>query len=240
MESDWNTPHFGQGLDPDRADYLMYHLWSDRARKSELDLFARKHWDYRHLSPAEATYLFARLFRHLEKRIKAEYLCDDGGDSSIVARDIMEEPKNQKARMAWRCKLTALIKGRQFADKFGIPYSFCIERGLQHWFFGRAYVLEKKASLPLLLNNEECQIAVAQAWLDNLGARIDHATHPRYLLENGCTHPDIQDHQDWLLEQIAKKANPVPSLGKFMSMGLLSRPNAVARFGQSRVDRALA
>lgn len=249
---DWQIEYQGHDLDPDSCEAILHTRWPEKELRLEPELFQTKAFDLRHLHPVAATLLFAHIFTE-ETRTFIRAHIDDTPPRTLPSGRVLDwyplgqgnlfdPPSDERKLKAWKRKINALVRARQFADRFGIPYRFLIRRALRHWYFGRNYIFEEHRTLPGpdMLNGDECRAAIAEAWLEELQARIQYATHPRYLVQNGDGHHDVREHQEFLCDQIAKKINPVPALSKFMGMGLLSQEVARQRFGEERVSKALA
>jgi hypothetical protein len=124
----------------------------------------------------------------------------------------------------------------------GIPYGIFVRAGLKHIYFGRYYFVDgSRATLPhpRMLNNEDCRMAILETWEQELEGRIQSATHPRYLLTNKVDHPDITEHEAFLVQQIKRKPNPSFALRRFIMERRLSVTTAKEAFGIERVRQAL-
>jgi hypothetical protein len=235
----------GHDLDLESCDALLITRWSSKDRKREVELMRTKWFDHRVLHPTHATYLFAHIFtRETRAFIRAninpappKIINGRTVDwEPIKAGDIFEPPTGEKKIRFWKSKITSLIRARQIADQFGIPYEFFIRAGLRAIYFGRFNILNSAAiPSPQMLLDSVIIDKVLLAWGDALSGRIYCASHPRYLVANGDEHADVAEHQKWLCDQIARKADPSFALAKFIRAGFLSRDVAAARFGENRV-----
>lgn len=246
---DWQLDYVGKDLDEDQAELILNTRWPEKERRLEPELFACKWWDARPYHPVISTYLFAHLFTEQTRKIIRAHIDDRPPrvtasgkviDWQPLRRDIFEAPKGSPRQVkAWERKLFSLIRARQFADAYGIPYGFFVRASLRAVYFGRIYLLEHtKLPDPGQLNGEEMRSKILAAWVEELGARIQAATHPRYLLVNDVGHPDVAAHQDWLIAQLKRRPDPRFGLRKFIGAGLLDPKRAAQAFGEARVSQA--
>lgn len=247
--SDWNQDFQGKGLDQEAYDAILCNRWPSKERAAEAVLFDRKHFDYRHMHPVEATYLFGHIFVTEVRKFIRAYI--DNTPPSITPSgkvrdwmplkggDIFESPSDDKRVKGWIRKTNALIRARQFVDNYGISYSFAIKEALRHWYFGRDYIFEyREMPGPDMITNDDCVQVIAEKWMQEIESRIIYSDHPRYQII-GETHPDLDKHQDFILAQILRKTDPVPALRKFIGLGVLSEERARMIFQHEHVDRAL-
>ena len=254
------SDYIGCNFDSEQYDALMFNRWSETAMRREVSLFPTKWFDHRHLHPVHATYLFGHLFTTEVRSIIRSCLdmtpATMGRDGTfkdwnpIKKGDILEPQTGDKALARWKKVITALIKARQTADTLGIPYSFFIKEGLNSIYFGRFYMLTNnwagtpnwKGSLPspMMLNGLETTSKILVKWAEKIDGSIQYALDPKYLVAENESSADIDDHQNWLCQQIHRKTDPKPAIRKFVKMGLLSENFAVKSFGPTRVSQALS
>ena len=237
-----DTNFIGSDLDGEACEVLMNTRWPSKFALGEADLFGSKWWDYRFEHPVISTYRFAHVFGEKTREFIRKHIDDTPPRLSasgklvqwepIKSGDIFEPPATSR-QAYWKQKISATIKARHFADTAGIPYEFYIHHGLKHWFFGRNYFLEHtKLPSPMLLNNLDCIAKILDAWEDYLGAKIHHGEHPAYVF-SADFNPFRDAHEQFILDQISKKADPKFALRKFLGAGLITRASAVKRFGNS-------
>lgn len=240
---------FGEDLDLDLAETLLCTRWDDRQRAAEPALFATKDWDERVRHPVISTYYFCHLFVTETRLIIRAHVDNTPARVGVNGRvidwnpiksgDPLEPPNGERAIKTWRRKLGSLIRARQWADEHGIPYQFMIRVALKRIYFGRHYLLQRSPLPdPGLLNGEQMREQVILAWVDQLEAKIQHGTHPRYLLVNGDKHPDVVKHQVWILQQAKRRGQPQFALANFIKQGLLD-PKLVALAFPNHIAQAL-
>lgn len=244
--------YYGRDTDPVEADAILANRWGAKERAAEPELCRRAWFDYQHMHPVNRTYLFAHLFTAETRLIIRQHIDDSPPKVSasgtvrdwepIKAGDMFEPPGDARRLKYWKRKISSLIKARQMADHYAIPYPQFVKFGLRHWYFGRSYFLEQTVlPEPGLLNGEECRIAIAEKWLDELRGRIHHATHPRFQVAAGLsTDLDLIVHQEYILQQIARKSDPVPALRKFFALGWLSPERAALHHSPEQIAQAIA
>ena len=247
-----NEEYFGFNLSTDEYEVILHSRWDDKQVKEELKLFSRKWWDYRHQHPVNSTYLFAHIFTRETRAIIRKHI--DNTPPKVTAKgtvidwhplksgDVFDPPSDVNKLKGWKRKTKSLIKARQTADRFGIPYEFFIKAGLKHYYFGRFYIFEEHRTLPSpeMLTSDDCLVAIAEAWLQELESRIHYGTHERYLIANDAGHTDVVEHQKSILNQINRKTNPIPALSKFLKLGYLSERAVRDRYGEDRLQKSLA
>lgn len=247
---DIDVDFYGRDTDPVEADAILATRWGVKERALEASLCRRTWFDYRHLHPVNRTYLFAHLFTAETRTIIRKNIDDApprivGGVvrdwEPIKAGDVFDPPAAANRLLYWKRKITSLIRARQAADHYAIPYTQFVRYGLRHWYFGRSYFLERTVlPEPGLLNSEECRVAIGLKWLDDMSGVIQHATHSRFQVQAGAsTQTDLIEHQEYILRQIARKSDPIPALRKFFALGWLSPDRAALHYRAEQISRAL-
>lgn len=239
------TEFHGYDLDTDQCELLANSRWPVKLLRAEPSLYGLKWWDYRAEHFVISTYRFAHIFTqevrgviraHLDPRppkVTASGRVLDW--EPIKAGDILEPPAGKTTY--WSRKITGLIKARQFADQWGIPYPQFLRAGVRRLYFGR-YMMHEAQSLlpePNLLTGEIVSAYILERWAQTVEGTIQHATHPRYRIGGGDLHPDVAAHERWLLDQCARKPDPRFALRNLIRDGWLSRDAAITRFGVHRV-----
>jgi len=252
------TEFFGQHLDADSCEILFNTRWVTSSAKVEPKLLGKKWFDYRAEHPVISTYRFGHIFTAEVRRMIRLHLdptppvIGPGGQvrdwNPIKAGDFFEPPasKDQRKLAYWKRKIGSLVRARQAADAWGIPYPFYMRTAVSYIYFKGFLVFEHvKLPEPGLLNGDELSDHVLAKWVEQIESGIQCATHPRYLcanrpVSNDPRHPDYADHDAWLIAQLKRKSDPRFGIRNLMRDGFLSRAVAEQAFGRERVDAAIA
>jgi hypothetical protein len=164
-------------------------------RTVEADLFASRWFDYRHLLPGQATYLFAEYYSILyRKAYETTVDVDSSADiSPFSPRDIFESSE-----------LTSMWLGRQAADAVGCPYDFY----LRVVFARSADRGWRNIPRPNQLYSEEVVNDVSLAWGQRCKDVLQLATDSRFTAETYVGHPDQDAYYEWLAQQVGKRERP--------------------------------
>lgn len=109
--------YFGNNLTADQYDSLAISAINEKFLKLESALFLGKWFDNRHLHPTQATYLFAhhyeleykKVFKRIRDHERGQYVKGTKGKDCMLKKEV-----------------TGFWKGRQNADRLGIPYDIYI------------------------------------------------------------------------------------------------------------------
>lgn len=179
------------------------------------DLYDRRWWDYRRLSPGHSFFLFAHHYYRANK-IAAKRLISERGHGRDQRGRMMrglEGPAliEMTADGIWereQSHITGLWKAMLIADGLGIPYpEYCrlackvaVER------------LWQRLPRPSQLYTEKLAIGVMDEWDAIRKAKFFTALHPVYSLDNYDGRPQQDAYQDYLIGQLKEQTNKVPAL----------------------------
>lgn len=196
----------------------------------EPGFFRTKWFDYRFLTPAEATELFADQYRELFRSfwrmhfdLREAHLKEGIAEKHIFSGD--------------RRSLAGIWVARQCADGLGVPYEYFIRYGLEHLMSGRS----RRIPRPNQLFDEQACNYVDKKWQEAIASRRFLSDDPRYLTVNFRGDPTQCDYRQWLLRliKLRSRVGRRDAIQAFcFEKGVLPREMAVDGFGEELVGEA--
>jgi hypothetical protein len=199
----------------------------------ERDLNNTKWFDYRFISPMEATEIFASAY---QEQFKYEYARCIDTEASAGKTGTRNRKWNSNSR-----EFASFWNARQFADEIGLPY----------WFFNHyamALLMRwgwKHIPRANQLYGPSVRDAITKelraTWLEWTEARFVVSKLKHYLPENFRGSPEQLAHRDWVVSQIRRRHASPESIGRACFIDrVLSVDRAISEFGSERVDSARA
>lgn len=219
--------YFGQNITRDDCWLLELANIDEELRIEESSLLTTRWFDYRHMLPAQATYLFAHLYDQVYREFYA------------MQRDYRDAERIKVLRTQDVFKssdLVAFWRARQAADRLGCRYDFflrfafkqCHERG---WNY---------LPRPNQLYGEALCLDCADAWAELKQASLQLAKHARFKVENFTGHPDQLAYQEYLIEQVKAREHAHHALNRLIVReGVLTAEVASSHFDPDVLKRAL-
>ena len=203
----------------------------------DLELFTSKWFDYRHMTPMEATmvYIDAYLvvYREMYKRELDRKTAENLnlGDADRFIAKLTRGERKDKARFAgfWR--------GRQVADAIGMPYPDFIE--LMMTYRMRAW---KQRFLPHpqhLYHEIDVEKTLAR-WEELQETRIYTSDHPAYLNQNYRNTRAQNDYHEWLFLQVGKRMNPAYYYARLIEQDQIPVEKVEARADPETYEKVLS
>lgn len=198
----------------------------------EREVAQTKWFDYRFLSPLDATGLFAQKYHEVFRWKWGIYFAT------------IEGPKKQAIRKGnWqssRREFTSFWNARQFADLLGVPYEFFCEHAIEvlmrkGWTtIPRPNQLYPSSAISRIIER------VQQAWQEHCSdVTFMMSDLPQYHLSNFIGEPAQSLHQDWIVDQIRlRHGRPRTIAAACIQAGVLPIHRAHFEFGPSRVKQA--
>lgn len=213
---------------PIEDDLVTIGLIRESVQEQDLGLFATKWFDYRLMTPLQATRLYMEMFGQVYKTIYAREI--DAGRAPYVQGMNLDKVLDglSKGAPSAKTKMTAAWRGRQVADALGMPYALYIELAftyrMRRW---------KRPYLPSLQHlYHEYDVEKIQARWDELQeAQLFLAENPAYLLDNYQALNHQNDYHEWLLKQAFLRNNPPFYLAEFVRAGHLPFEKIEGRYG---------
>jgi hypothetical protein len=199
----------------------------------ERDLNCTKWFDYRFMSPWEATELFVSAYQVEFRRLYSKNIDTEASEGKTGTRNRNWRSNSRELASFWNA--------RQLADELGLPYGFFIHYAanlLMTWGW-------KHIPRPNQLYGSEARDAivaeVAAKWAEWRQAVPQFSTLPQYLIQNFNELPAQIAHQDWLIAEIKSKYGSPSEICKACFVNhVLSVTRATAEFGTERVIQAKA
>lgn len=183
-------------------DAVAFKLITNDRLALEKSLFASKWFDYRFMSPVEATIAFADELTEAGKEVyaanfdsnKAKFFkinrISSGSSLVASANSVYATPKNKRL-------LAGYWRARQLADAIGMPYRlwgvWALSQRLRNWKRG---VMPQ----PTMLCDSRDAEKVMQRWLEERKVMTLTAQHPAFKLENYCGLPVQDEYHEFLIE----------------------------------------
>jgi hypothetical protein len=213
----------GEGVD----ELMIRHVRKDRIA-IEGALYTGKWFDYRFMTPVEATRIYAVEF---EKAYRASYRHNVETRAAPFIRifktkDLFREEKGT---------ISGIWRGRQIADAMGIPYGIYLTLAFKA---RTGWWQQKHLPRPTQLYSDLVTEMAAEAWEKFQDARLFYSTLPQYRNENYAGLAAQNDHHEWLLLQAAKRGGSPATLADMVyGQKILLDSKVRARFGDTISER---
>jgi hypothetical protein len=195
-------------------------------RERESYLFTTKWFDYRHLHPVKATYLFAHRY---EECVRAFYSETKDRASADKAR-AFDTPNVFANR-----EIAAVWIARQAMDAIGCRYEFGIRFALKR-FNDRGWRMFPR---PNQLYSTEFLLDLRDAWQRQCDAVLELPKHPRFNVAAYEGHPDQDAWQAWAVRQIKRRQHQDRVLSRLFQEELLPVGLASRSFPGPIYDKAV-
>lgn len=205
-------------------------IFSKLDREKERNLYGRKWFDYRFLSPIAATAHFYVLYQDVYRWKYA---------ASI---DTLEaEKKTGVSIKATRGERTSFWRARQFADELGVTYEIFLEATFQLFIRNGWSRLPHVNQLYGDKNREVIASAVKSRWAEQISSRFTISILPQYHEESYRRLEAQIDHRKWVMDQIKARHGAPLSIGRACYIHrVLPERDAFLEYGQERLDQAKA
>lgn len=194
----------------------------------EGSLYTGKWFDYRFLTPVEATRLYAKEF---DKAYRQAYRKNVESKAAPYIRifktkDLFTEDAGM---------ISGVWRGRQIADAMGIPYdlylSLAFKARLSYW-------QQRQLPRPTQLYGRMVVEMAADAWEKFQEGKLFYSALPQYRNEAYADLDAQNAHHEWLLLQASKRGGSPAVLAQFIyEHAILPESKVQARFGQQVCDR---
>lgn len=221
-------------FDLDRAnplehDVLTMKLVPDaRIRDLELDLFTSKWFDYRHMTPLQATGHYVEAFNEVYRRKYAENYDELAAEnlklsdlSTLIRRlDIPGKGASTKAT------ISAYWRGRQFADALGMPYVEYVTLAMD---FRLRFWQQRYLPKPGHLYDDRLLEKISERWHELQAGRLYLAENPLYRASNYQGLPAQDDYHEWIMYQSTIRPGKHSFLAKMISRDQITYDKVAAR-----------
>lgn len=222
-------------------DDIVAHkfIQNQQTLQFETDLFATKWFDYRHITPLQATRLYIQAYEDVYRRHYAQNIDKNVAKHVRVMtiEDVfngLQAPQSSTYKKA-KLHFTSYWHGRQMADLLGIPYEIYLDLAFEYRlrYWNRPYMPQ-----PQHLYSDMIVDRIQQRWPELQAARLYTSDHPAYLMENYQNLPQQNDYHEWLLKQAGLRANPGELLGRLVNDDALPVEKVKSRVEQGVFDIA--
>lgn len=197
-------------------------------RMDEASLIKTRWFDYSRLHPAQATYLYADLYKKQTKIFCESYI---DIHSAAEARAFVPDDIFMSRDM------TSMWLARGAADALGAPYGFVLQ-------FAQARALDRTFKCfprPNQLYGEEFEIDLAVAWRERLAMTLTFSKKARFQVANYVGSVIQKRHIEFVVDQIKKRPKPHHNLiARTFVEGILNPSLAGDHFDGAEIDKACA
>lgn len=206
---------------------------------AEFGLFASKWFDYRHMTPMQATKVYIEHYGRIYREVYAETFDKNTAEHIRVVTvesvfEGLQAEHGSKERNKAKKNLTACWRGRQVADILGMPYDLYIQLAFAYRlrFWNQRYLPQ-----PQHLYGEFEVEKIQARWQEEQAASLFTAQHPAYLVQNyaGAAHQDA--HHEWLFRQAELRTDGPWHLAKFVRDDVLPFDKLEYRIAPEELDR---
>lgn len=234
MASFVGTEIEGVRSSPLESDYYSHAFIARKFQDFDLELFASKWFDYRHMTPFQATCAYIDVYGDVYREIYAREM--DRSRAEFI-RPITVDSVRQGLRdndTAAKTIFTGCWRGRQVADAIGMPYRDYIEQAftfrMRKW--QRPYLPR-----PMHLYHEFDVEKIIEKWGQIQSSRLCVSDHPAYILQNFCGTQAQNDYHEWLFAQANMRSNVPYILARFVKEDRLPLSKVLARLDELGCER---
>lgn len=205
---------------------------SAKQLENERTLYETKWFDYRFMSPLQATRFFAEAYT---KAYRDQYARET--DTAEAANKTGTRARNWESS---RREFTSFWAARQFADTLGVPYDFFLSRAMKvllrrgYTRIPRPNQLYAGKTLPLIANDVVLEWT---SWTST--GRLVISDLPQYHIDQHRGFAAQSAHQKWVVEQVKAWHSRYSHIAQMcFERAVLSVGQAKLEFGAEKVQRA--
>lgn len=220
--------------DPIEDDLIAFRFIDKRLLAVDPDLYSSKWFDYRMMTPLQATRHYIQAFGEVYRDYFAVEFSKTA--SKFIKVPTIEGIFEGLGELSKKhmMQFSGMWRGRQIADAIGMPYKEYIHTvmGLRLRFWSRGHLPRAEQ----LYGAEDVEKTVAK-WEEMQAARLYLSDDPAYMIQNydGIGHQD--DYHEWLFKQASLRGNPWYVLAQFINEYRLPLDKVEARFEPDLVER---
>jgi len=200
-------------------------------RVDERELHHLKWFDYRFMSPKEATLTFRDEFQKLYRRKYGQNI--DTEESLRKFGVSRGKPENN------RTEFTSFWRARQFADQLGVPYGIFLQAAfevlLRAGWERIPYINQLYGK-----HQERIAFAVIAHWEEHCQTRFMFSDLPHYREESFRGLAAQTAHQDWVIEQIKQRHSDSLIGHACFVLRIVPQDRAKLAFGDDRLETGRA
>lgn len=219
------TEYFGSHLSA--REYWLAEMGIHEAhREDEAGLRELRWFDYRHMLPAQATYLFAAQYRF--EYIEAYKRTVDIRTAHLVSPFSPEDVFKSS-------ELVSMWLARREADRIGCKYDFYL-RTIFERFPDRGW---RNLPRPNQLYAEELVLDIEDFWKRRCREVLQLADAPFFFADRYVAHPDQDAYHTWVVGQIKQREHKHLTLARVLKNNILPLELAGQEFGVDVLNRAV-
>ena len=206
---------------------VIAHSILPKWRPFEVSLMQTKWFDYRQLTPVQATYLFAHYYRDAFKRFFRMHV-------NHASAEYVKPLKDEDLFKNKQVTVSGLWRARQHADAMGVPY----EEYLADAFERAMKTQRERLPLTTQLYTDNVLEFVQERWEQRQRAKLYVAESDLYRNDNylGLTAQDA--HHEWLFAQAEKRPNRIEILNDLIyRREKLPEEKMIARYEPDQVKQ---
>jgi hypothetical protein len=211
-----------------QGNRLMALKISKKQAVHERGLDQTKWFDYRFLTPMEATEAFASAYQQ-----EFQYRYGKNIDTEEAKGKTGTRGNNWKSNSR---EFNSFWSARQFADELGVPYGFFVEHAMMHLLRSGWQHIPRPNQLYGYKVRDAVAKKVLERWAEWTAARFIFSDLPQYLVENFSGSPAQIAHREWVIAQLEQRNGRI-SNACFINR-VLPIDQAISKFGSNEVDKA--
>jgi hypothetical protein len=220
-------------IDPIESDYYSQAFIPKKVQKFDFELFATKWFDYRHLTPLEATLAYIDAFGVVYRRVYAQQMDAERAQHMNLTTGAKVKSGLISNNSKIKRNFTGYWRGRQIADALCMPYELYIELAIdyrmRHW---------QRAHLPRPehLYHEWDVEKVQDRWIELQSASLYLSEHPAYMTQNYAGTAAQNDYHEWLFKQANLRSNRTVMLARFVKEGVIQFDKVISRLSDAELN----
>jgi hypothetical protein len=220
--------------DPIEDDLVAFRFIDKGLLAIDPELFRTKWFDYRMMTPLQATRHYIEAFGEVYRDYFAAEFSKTA--SQFIKVPSIDEIFQGLAELSQKhmMQFSGMWRGRQVADAIGMPYKDYIHSvmGLRLRFWSQGHLPQAQH----LYKAEDVE-KVVDKWEAMQASRLYLSDDSAYMIENygGIAHQD--DYHEWLFKQASLRGNPWYVLAQFINQNRLPLDKVEARFDPDLVER---
>lgn len=198
------------------------------------DLFQTKWFDYRRMTPVQATCAYIKAYTKVYREIYARDIDHERAKhvQPTTVTGLFAALANNDAKA--KRKLSGFWRGRQVADALGMPYELYIEHAftyrMRRW--QRAYLPQ-----PEHLYHEFDVEKIQELWEELQAGRLYLPEDPAFLVQNYQDIPYQNDFHEWLFKQAKLRGDEAYTLANLIEKDLMPIDKVANRIEPSLYER---
>jgi hypothetical protein len=220
--------------DPIEDDLVAFRFIDKEFLAMEPELYRSKWFDYRMMTPLQATRHYIEAFGEVYRdyfavefsKTKSKFIKVPSIDQIFEGLAVLSKKHMRMFSGMWR--------GRQVADAIGMPYKDYIHTvmGLRLRFWSQGHLPQAGH----LYRSEDVEKTL-EKWEEMQAARLYLSDEPAYMIENYDAIAHQDDYHEWLFKQASLRGNPWYVLAQFVNQNRLPLDKVEARFDPDLVER---